>query len=614
MRALGVLGRLVREARTGLWSAWAALGCVLAEAAVDTAVIPVLLALMFLAIAPSPEVLTGQAPAGAVDWIQGLGWVKVGSTPERLRSLLVFAALTLAAWLVKCVFGFGNRYLSQRFAQGLIRELRERLNDHLMKQSLAFHRSRATGDLLSRVSNDVMVLQRALSTDLVEAARSPLTIVIAVAVMASLEWRLTLFALACVPGVSLVIAHSGDRLRVLTREVQRRLGRLNAYVQERLVGIETVQIFGMEEKEAERFREINESNYRANMRVARVISVLLPLVEVISAFGMLVLIYVAGYFTIKGPLTVATLIAFAYVGQRLGSKLGLLGKIWLSGQQAAAAGDRIFEVLDTREEIPERPGATELPRVEGRIAFHHVQFRYGHGEAVLRDVHVAVEPGQVVALVGASGAGKTSLVNLIPRFYDPTAGRIEMDGIDTSEVTLRSLRAQVGMVPQEPVLFSGSVRDNIAYGKPEAGLAEVEEAARAANAAEFIADLPEGFDTTVGERGAKLSGGQRQRIAIARAVLRDPRVLILDEATSALDAESEALVQDALERLMKGRTTLIIAHRLSTIQRADRILVLEGGRIVEDGTHAELFSEGSVYRRLYEAQLAPPGQEAPASP
>jgi len=487
MRALGVLGRLVREARTGLWSAWAALGCVLAEAAVDTAVIPVLLALMFLAIAPSPEVLTGQAPAGAVDWIQGLGWVKVGSTPERLRSLLVFAALTLAAWLVKCVFGFGNRYLSQRFAQGLIRELRERLNDHLMKQSLAFHRSRATGDLLSRVSNDVMVLQRALSTDLVEAARSPLTIVIAVAVMASLEWRLTLFALACVPGVSLVIAHSGDRLRVLTREVQRRLGRLNAYVQERLVGIETVQIFGMEEKEAERFREINESNYRANMRVARVISVLLPLVEVISAFGMLVLIYVAGYFTIKGPLTVATLIAFAYVGQR-------------------------------------------------------------------------------------------------------------------------------GMVPQEPVLFSGSVRDNIAYGKPEAGLAEVEEAARAANAAEFIADLPEGFDTTVGERGAKLSGGQRQRIAIARAVLRDPRVLILDEATSALDAESEALVQDALERLMKGRTTLIIAHRLSTIQRADRILVLEGGRIVEDGTHAELFSEGSVYRRLYEAQLAPPGQEAPASP
>ncbi len=613
-RALQALGRLVRKARTGLWSAWAALGCVLAEAAVDTAVIPVLLALMFLAIAPSPEVLTGQAPAGAVDWIQRLGWVKVGSTPERLRSLLVFAALTLAAWLVKCVFSFGNRYLSQRFAQGLIRELRERLNDHLMKQSLAFHRSRATGDLLSRVSNDVMVLQRALSTDLVEAARSPLTIVIAVAVMASLEWRLTLFALACVPGVSLVIAHSGDRLRVLTREVQRRLGRLNAYVQERLVGIETVQIFGMEEKEAERFREINESNYRANMRVAQVISVLLPLVEVISAFGMLVLIYVAGYFTIKGPLTVATLIAFAYVGQRLGSKLGLLGKIWLSGQQAAAAGDRIFEVLDTREEVPEAPGARELPRVEGRIAFHHVEFRYGDGGAVLRDVEVRIEPGQVVALVGASGAGKTSLVNLIPRFYDPTAGRIEIDGVDIAEVTLRSLRAQIGIVPQEPILFSGSVRDNIAYGKPEAGLAEVEEAARAANAAEFIADLPEGFDTTVGERGAKLSGGQRQRIAIARAVLRDPRVLILDEATSALDAESEALVQDALERLMEGRTTLIIAHRLSTIQRADRILVLEGGLIVEDGTHAELFSEGGVYRRLYEAQLAPPGEEAPASP
>ena len=448
-----------------------------------------------------------------------------------------------------------------------------------------------------------------MSTDLLEAARAPITILIAVVFMASLEWRLTIFALACVPGISLVIAHSGERLRRLTREVQRKLGGLNSYLQERLSGIETVQLFGMEEREVARFGGINEDNYQENMRVAKVVSVLMPLVELISAVGMVVLIYVAGYLTIRGHLSLATLIAFAYVGQRLGSKLALLGKIWLSGQQAAAAGDRIFEILDAQEEVPEAAGAEELPRVVGRIEFHAVDFRYREGEAVLRGVEVTIEPGQVVAVVGASGAGKTSLVNLIPRFYDPTGGRIEIDGVDIASVTLRSLRSRIGIVPQEPILFGGSVRENIAYGKPEAGREEVEAAARAANAHDFIEALPQGYETPVGERAGKLSGGQRQRIAIARALLLDPRILILDEATSALDAESEALVQDALARLMEGRTTLIIAHRLSTIQRADRILVLADGRIAEDGKHEELLRRGGAYRRLYEAQLRSAGGE-----
>jgi subfamily B ATP-binding cassette protein MsbA len=264
--------------------------------------------------------------------------------------------------------------------------------------------------------------------------------------------------------------------------------------------------------------------------------------------------------------------------------------------------------------VPEAPGAADLPRLRGEIAFRHVQFGYLGDDEVLRDVDVRIDTGQVVALVGASGAGKTSMVNLIPRFYDPTGGRIEVDGHDISAVTLRSLRSQIGIVPQDPILFSGSVRDNIAYGKPEAVEAEIEAAARAANADEFVRDLPHGYDTSVGERATKLSGGQKQRIAIARTILRDPRVLILDEATSALDAESEALVQDALERLMEGRTTLIIAHRLSTIQRVDRILVLADGRIAEDGTHDELLRLGGLYRRLYEAQLQPSGEETPAKP
>lgn len=606
---LRVLRALLAYSRGGRWSARGALCCILGESLVDAGVIPVLFALLLFAIEPSQSG-TGGVPAGSVNWVQRLHWVSGGSAAERLRNLLLFIALLLAAWLVKCGFDFGRNYLAQRFAQGLIRDVRQRLYDHLLRQSLAFHRSRETGDLISRVSNDVVVIQRALSVDLVEAARAPVTIIVAVAMMASLEWRLTLLSLACVPAITLVIAHSGERLRRLARAVQQRLGALNAFLQERLSGVETVQLFGMEEREAEAFRVINESNYRANIRVAVVGSVLTPLVEFISALGMLVLVGFAGYLAISGPLRLPTLLAFAYIGQRLGSRLGLMGKIWLSAQQAAAAAERVLEILSTHQEVPEAADARPMPRITGRIVLHHVAFQYGEGEPVLRDVEVTIAPGQMVALVGASGAGKTSLVNLIPRFYDPTAGWIEIDGVDIKTATLRSLRKQIGIVPQEPILFSASVAENIAYGQPGATKEEIEAAARAANAAEFIAAFSQGYETPVGERATKLSGGQRQRIAIARALLRDPRVLILDEATSALDAESESLVQKALERLMQGRTTLVIAHRLSTIQRADRILVLSGGVIVEDGTHAELLQKGKTYRRLYEAQLKVLDEEA----
>jgi len=613
--ALRVLRRLVAQApaRTG-WSAYGALGCLCGEALVEAGAIPVLLAFMLLAVAPSVA-----APALSskmkVDWIQRLGWIETASAEQRLRSLLLFAVAVLLAWVLKSVFAFGRSYLSQHFAQGAMRALRQQLYQHLLRQSLAFFRARQTGDILSRVSNDVAALQRLLGTDLAEAARSPVTVLIALALMFSLEWRLTLFALACVPAISYLIARSGERIRRLSRETQRRLGRLNAFLQERIAGIETVQLFGMEEREAERFRELNDSNWRANLRVAAAASLLAPLADLVGGLGMLALICIAGYFTIKGPLSLPTLVAFAYAGQSLGSKLGLLGKIWLSAQQAAAAGDRVYELLDAREEVPEAPGAPELERVQGRIAFRDVEFHYGEGEPVLCRLNFTIEPGEVVALVGASGSGKTSLASLIPRFYDPTAGVVEMDGVDISTVTLRSLRSQIGIVPQEPILFGGTVAESIAYGQPDSPPEALRAAARAANAEQFITSLPQGYDTPIGERGGKLSGGQRQRIAIARALLKDPRILILDEATSALDAESEALVQGALERLMEGRTTLIIAHRLSTIQRADRILVLSDGRIVEDGSHQELLERAGPYRRLYQAQLRalPEGENGSAA-
>ncbi len=608
-----VLRRLFGEARRRRWSAYGALLSAVFESAIETGVFAVLLALVFLSIAPSGESLKTMASPGAakqVDWVQSLGWVHTETPAARWHSLLLFSGLLLLAAVVRAVFTFGRGYLAQHFTQNVVRDVRQRLYEHLLRQSFAFYRARETGDLLSRVSNDIGVLQRLLGTDLMDAARSAVSMLVALAMMLRFDWRLTLLALFCAPGVSLVIARAGTRMRVLAREVQRRLGKLNSFLQERIAGVETVQVFGMETQEAANFLEINRSNYRANLRAAVTLAVMQPLIDLIALSGLVLLILIAGYLAITGPLSLATLLGFAYLGQAFGSRLSLLGKIWMAAQQAAAAGDRVFEILDTHEEVHEAPHAGALPRVRGEVRFHHVAFHYRDGEPVLRDLDLHLGAGQVVALVGASGAGKTSLVRLLPRFYDPTSGHIEIDGIDTRGVTLASLRAQIGIVPQEPILFSGTLAENIAYGKPEASREEIIAAARAANAAEFIEALPQGYDSPVGERAGTLSGGQRQRIAIARALLKDPRLLILDEATSALDAESEALVQRALENLMEGRTTLVIAHRLSTIRRADRILVLSGGHIIEDGGHADLMQRGGVYYRLYETQLAAAPPEA----
>ena len=378
-------------------SAYGALVSILCEGLIDSGVIPVLLGLILLSIAPSAALLKQAIPGAAqskVDWIQGLGWVDASTPQARWHSLLLFSVVMLLAWCVKAIFSFGRIYLAQSFSQGMMRELRGRLYEHLLRQSVAFYRARQTGDLSSHVSNDVLAVQRMLNTDLVDALRGAVTILVSLAMMVTLEWRLTLIALACVPAVSAAIARSGERMRLLAWDVQRRLGDLNSFLQEKISGVETVQLFGMEDKEAATFKDINQGNYRANLRVATTMAILEPAVALISSTGMVFLVTIAGYMAIRGPLSLATLIPFAYLGQSLGSKLSLLGKIWLSTQQAAGAGDRIFAVLDTHEEVPELPDAVALPAVKGEIAFRGVSFQYRDNDPVLQDINVTIAPGR----------------------------------------------------------------------------------------------------------------------------------------------------------------------------------------------------------------------------
>lgn len=527
--------------------------------------------------------------------------VLIGGHSHWKFNLLVAGIMGL--YLMKGIFSYGQNYLMAFVANRTIADLRAKIYGHLQSLSLAFHESVRTGELISRLTNDLAILQNALAVGFVELVSNALWLVGILFYIFYIHPQMALIALIAIPIAAVAINTFGGKIRKVGHLAQEKAADLTAILSETLgESVRVVKAFTMEKAEQERFQKENERNFAALMRNVQLNSTLGPVVELIVMIAIVAVLWYGGREVLSGRLTTGELFSFLiYLAMAMGPVSGLSRamSIW---QQARAASERVEEILETPVEIkqPLDPVAID---VQGHVSFQNVSFAYKEGEEVITDLNLEVEPGEAVALVGHSGAGKTTVVNLIPRFYDPTGGRILVDGVDLREVDLYSLRQQIGLVPQEVVLFSTSIFENISYGRPEASEEEIIQAAKLANAHEFIIQLPEGYQTTVGERGAFLSGGQRQRIAIARAILRDPRILILDEATSALDNEAEALLQEALTRLMRGRTTFIIAHRLSTIMQADRIIVLEGGKIVEQGRHSELLAQDGIYQKLYHAGL-----------
>ncbi|MDQ3923942.1 MAG: ABC transporter ATP-binding protein/permease [Actinomycetota bacterium] len=523
-----------------------------------------------------------------------------------VNGLLWTMLLLLGVYLVGTFASRGQILQVGSVGQSILATLRERIFERLQRLPLGFFDRRPVGDLMSRVTNDVDTLNQLLSQGLTQLLGSFFSLIGVVAAMLILDWRLASVCFTIIPAMLLTNVYFARRARRAFRTTRETVGDVTAGLQEEIVGVREAQAFNRTEANIERFRERNAANRQANVQAVGITSAFAPAIDVLSTLSTTVVIGYGGYLVMTGTLTVGLLAAFLIYVQQFFRPIQLASQVYTQAQAALAGAERIHNILDEEPEPPDPPGTFELDSIEGRIEFVNVTFAYEPGRLALRGINLVVEAGQTVALVGPTGAGKTTIANLIPRFYEVSAGAVRVDGHDVREVERRSLRKGIATVLQEPFLFSGTVAENIGYGRLEASREEIEAAARAVSAHGFITTLPDGYDTHLGAGGGTLSGGQRQLVSFARAVLADPRILILDEATSNVDTRTEALIQEALSTLLKGRTSVVIAHRLSTIRNADLILVVENGRIAERGSHASLLEKQGLYADLYRRQFREP--------
>ena len=525
--------------------------------------------------------------------------VALGST----RKLALYASLIVAASTLRGAFAYGQSYMAEYLSQRAAYDLRNDLYERIQRLSFSFHDRSQTGQLMSRATVDVEAARQFFNVAMLRSVYTTILFLGVLIVMLRMNVPLAMLLLITLPPVAYRAIRTSLKVRPLTLAAQQATGEYTSVLQENLTGMRMVKAYAREEDQHARFQEANWKIREKNLESARITAFNQPLMMFLLSLSTAALLYVGGRQAIEGAVTVGTVVAFLQYRVQLAAPVRMLGMVASLVARTSAAGERIYDILDARSEVEDRPGAVELTDVRGHVRFEDVSFQYDPRSPVVRHIEIDARPGQVAALLGPTGSGKSTILNLLPRFYDVTGGRITIDGHDIRDVTLASLRREVGIVLQDVFLFSATVRDNIAYGRPEATQEEIEEAAKAARIHDFIMTLPDGYRTWVGERGVTLSGGQKQRVAIARTLLLNPRILVLDDSTSSVDMKTEFLIQQALAEVMKGRTSFVIAHRLRTIRDADQILVLRDGEIIQRGTHAQLVQEHGLYQEIYDLQF-----------